>query len=66
MHRTGLADQIVTTLDTDETAKTLAQYMRLLFSATLLTSETVKLDLMDQWGNVKIPFLPETNSTTEE
>lgn len=43
-----------------------SQYLNSLFTATLMTPEATKLDPMDQWGNVKIPFLPAAKTGSEK
>ncbi|KAF7538913.1 hypothetical protein G7054_g2509 [Neopestalotiopsis clavispora] len=64
LHASGFAGTIYASPQSQEIADAFFQYLNTLFSATLMTAETTKLDPMDHWGNVKIPFLraPETRS----
>lgn len=58
LEQTGLASIGANSPGSEEGSETYFQYLKYLFLSTLLTPETTKLDPMDQWGNVKIPFLP--------
>ncbi|KAJ8118892.1 hypothetical protein OPT61_g220 [Boeremia exigua] len=57
LNRSGLSDIVVVSPNSLEIANTFFQYLTVLFSATLMTSDAVKVSSMDQWRSVKIPFL---------
>jgi hypothetical protein len=66
LHESGFAS--ITVEDnkyTKEVADLFFQYLNTLFSAALVTSETTKLDTMDHWGNVKIPFFSHAETGSE-
>jgi hypothetical protein len=54
--------------DSGEPANKFNGYLRVLFNAMLMTPKSIKVGPMDQWGNVKIPFLPfvDGNSTEDK
>lgn len=64
LHESGFAMMSVTSPNAFESADTYIQYLRLLFGATVMAPEVTKQDAMDQWGNVKIPYLPFRRDST--
>jgi hypothetical protein len=52
--------------DSGEPANKFNGYLRVLFNAMLMTPKSIKGGPMDQWGNVKIPFLPFVDGNSTE
>lgn len=64
LHAVGMPTQSVMTGGDQYPARAFNQYIKTIFGALIVSPVSTKIGSMDQWGNVKIPFLPIKDDNT--